>query len=115
MTKIGIYEVAGDFAENKDLAKKLRVERIMPTLKAGEPLLIDFSKVSLSTQSFIHALISDAMRKHGMDVLDQISFKGCNPAIKALISTVCDYMQDTGHDSDNNAEPTKQKKGLTKR
>jgi len=115
MIKIGIHEIAGDFAENKDLAKKLRTEKIMPAIKAGESLVIDFSRVSLSTQSFIHALISDAMRKHGMEVLDLISFKGCNPAVKALISTVCDYMQDTGHDTITDVASSKPKKRLTRR
>jgi len=100
MNIIEIYKTAGDFAENKDIAREIRVNILMPALLKNELVTIDFSKVSLSTQSFIHALISDAIRKHGLNVLDLINFKGCNKAIKALISTVCDYMQDTGHEDD---------------
>ena len=69
MNIIEIYKTAGDFAENKDIAREIRVNILMPALLKNELVTIDFSKVSLSTQSFIHALISDAIRKHGLNVL----------------------------------------------
>jgi hypothetical protein len=94
---INVFDAAGDFAENKDIARKLRTEQVMPALRDGGSIVIDFTGVSLSTQSFVHALISDALRKHGASVLEKIAFKGCNDAIKALVSTVCDYMQDSTH------------------
>jgi hypothetical protein len=94
MKTVKVFAAAGDFAENKDTARALRIEVLMPALEQRERVIVDFSGVSLSTQSFIHALISDAIRQYGTDVLDRISFKGCNSAIRALVSTVCDYMQD---------------------
>jgi len=103
MIKISVYKVAGDFAENKDVAKELRTTLLMPALQKGKSVTLDFTNVSLSTQSFVHALVSDAIRKHGIGVLDQLSFKGCNPAIQALVSTVCDYMQDTAHGVEQSA------------
>jgi len=97
MTVVKVFQAAGDFAENKDIARQLRTEQLMPALDRGEKVLIDFANVSLSTQSFIHALISDALRKHGAGILDRLQFKGCNPPVQALIATVCDYMQDSTH------------------
>ena len=104
MKRISVFKAAGDFAENKDIARNLRTEQLMPSLRLGEPIVIDFTRVSLSTQSFVHALISDAIRQHGAKCLDRIKFKGCNEAIQALVSTVCDYMQDSTH---NPEAPTK--------
>jgi hypothetical protein len=97
MTTVKVFEAAGDFAENKDVARKLRTEQLMPALDSGQKVIVDFEGVSLSTQSFIHALISDALRKHGASVLDNIQFRKCNRAVQALIATVCDYMQDSTH------------------
>jgi hypothetical protein len=97
MTRVKVYSLAGDFAENKDIARQLRTQKVMPALQRSGKVVIDFENVSLSTQSFIHALISDALREHGPEVLDRIEFKNCNPAVKTLIATVCDYMQDSTH------------------
>jgi hypothetical protein len=95
MTYITIYERAGSFAENKDLAKEIRESHIKPALANDEKVVLDFENVTLATQSFIHALISDPIRLYGPDVLDQMSFKNCNEAIKTLVTVVCDYMQDS--------------------
>jgi hypothetical protein len=100
MTVLKVFQAAGDFAENKDIARQLRTEELMPALDRGEKVVIDFEKVSLSTQSFIHALISDALRSYGSAVLDEVQFRKCNPAVRALIATVCDYMQDSTHAED---------------
>jgi hypothetical protein len=97
MTIVKVFRAAGDFAENKDIARQMRVEELMPALERGEKVVIDFENVSLATQSFVHALISDALRKYGSAVLERIQFKKCNPAVQTLIATVCDYMQDSSH------------------
>ena len=97
MTSIKVLGAAGDFAENKDIARSFRITHLMPALERGEAVEIDFAGVSLSTQSFVHALVSDAMRKFGPDVLDRITFRGCNAAIQTLVSTVSEYMQDGTH------------------
>ena len=90
---IKMFHQVGVFASNKDIARQLRVESIIPALERREKITIDFEKVEGATQSFIHALISDVMRKFGVDVLDQIKFKTCNENVKAIISLVTGYMQ----------------------
>lgn len=47
-----------------------------------------------TTQSFIHALISDLLRKYGSAVLDRIEFQSCNDTVKKIIIIVVDYMQE---------------------
>src|SRR3989338_133319 len=97
MTKeqtISIYDEAGQFAENKDTARRLRLNKILPALNDGNTVVLDFKRVSSTTQSFIHALISDVIRTKGVDVLDKMLFKNCNEVVKAVIEIVVEYMQE---------------------
>ena len=66
----------------------------MPALKQGKPVILDFSGVKGATQSFVHALISEAFREHGEKTLDLIRFKDCNESIKQIITIVTEYMQE---------------------
>ena len=99
--RIAIFERAGGFAENKDVARDIRISEIMPALEKKEDVVLDFERVEAATQSFIHALISDALRKYGNDALDRIAFKSCNDTVRKIINIVVDYMQEgAGIDSD---------------
>lgn len=95
MKRIGLFDVAGPFAENKDVARDLRLRELLPALERGEDIVLDFEKVDAATQSFIHALISDLLRKRGLAVLDHIEFKSCNDTVKKIITIVVDYMQES--------------------
>lgn len=91
---IKIYDKVKDFAGNKDIARDIRLKEIIPALKKGEEIIIDFENVKSATQSFIHALISDVLRKQGINSLDYITFKSCNDTIKEIIKIVVEYMQE---------------------
>ena len=99
---IKMFDEIGSFASNKDIARRLRVEQIIPTLEKKEIVTIDFDKVEGATQSFIHALISDPMRKFGIEVLnrDRMIFKSCNESVKGIITLVTQYMQAGLEDTD---------------
>lgn len=92
MKTISIRDSVGDFAEDKDAAARLRKRDLLPTLAAGNSIELDFRGVTLTTQSFIHALISEALRLHGEPALERISFKGCEPAVRDIIETVVQYV-----------------------
>lgn len=94
MTTIPIRAHAGAFAENKDVAREIRIGELMPALERGEDVVLDFAGVDVATQSFIHALISDAMRIHGPEVLELVSFKSCNDIVQKVVGIVVDYMQE---------------------
>lgn len=79
------------FAENKDAAKALRESVILPALAAGEAVVLDFSAVETTTQSFVHALISDAVRRYGEEGIPRLRFKGCNGEVRQLVTTVVEY------------------------
>ena len=92
---IKIQKIAGDFAENKDIAKKLRIEEIMPALSKGEEVILDFNGVEGATQSFIHALISDPIRELKDIAFDNLAYKNTNDNIREIISIVYRYMQES--------------------
>lgn len=93
MIEIKLFPEVGSFAENKDIAKKIRLKEIVPVLDNNEDVVLDFGKVDSATQSFVHALISDLIRTYGTNALDKISFKNCNETVKEIINIVVDYMQ----------------------
>lgn len=79
------------FNDDKDEAKRIREETIIPTLSAGDTVVLDFSKVKSSTQSFVHALVGEALQRYGEPVLERIHFKSCAPLMKGLVQLVVDY------------------------
>lgn len=94
MKEIEIFPKTGNFAENKDVARELRITEIIPALEKHQGVILDFSEVDSATQSFIHALISDIIRKEGYEIIDRLNFKNCNDTIKKIITIVTDYMQE---------------------
>jgi hypothetical protein len=93
MNKIKLFPIVGVFAENKDKARDIRINEIIPVLEKGEDIILDFEKVDSITQSFAHALISDLIRNYGIDVLDRVSFANCNETVSKIIEIVVEYMQ----------------------
>ncbi len=91
---IRVIKHTGAFAENKDIARDLRLNTIMPALDRHETIILDFDGIDAATQSFIHALISDILRRYGSDVLELITFKSCNPIIRKIIEIVVEYTQE---------------------
>ncbi len=87
-------EVGGDFAGDKDVARSIRETTLEPALRAGEALALDFDRITLATQSFIHALISDLVRSRDFDALDLITFENCNESVRELIEIVVEYSQE---------------------
>jgi len=97
---IKMQKKVGEFAENKDIAKKLRVEKIMPNLLKGNQVILDFNGVNGATQSFIHALISDPIRELKDVAFDNLTYKNANDNIREIVSIVYRYMQES-LDGDN--------------
>ncbi|HNS21942.1 MAG TPA: STAS-like domain-containing protein [Sedimentisphaerales bacterium] len=93
MKTIQIKPIATEFAEDKDLAAKIRDNDLRPAIECGETVMLDFAGVTGATQSFVHAMISDLIRRDGPDVLDSIQFANCDQAVKYIIQIVSEYSQ----------------------
>ena len=97
MIEINIFQKTGKFAGNKDIARDVRINEILPSLDKGERVTLNFKEVDSATQSFIHALISDVIRQEKIDVLDRVDFKNCNETIRKIIEIVIEYMQESNY------------------
>lgn len=95
MITIHLLPIVGAFAENKDLARSIRLSQIIPALNNGEDVILDFQGIDAATQSFVHALISDLIRNYGSRIIDNISFKSCNETVQKIIGIVVEYMQES--------------------
>jgi hypothetical protein len=91
--KVAIVLKAGanQFAEDKDEARRIRLEEVMPALARGDSIVLDFKEVTHATQSYVHALIGEVLRKHGDSALRNLEFKNCSSTLRSLISLVVDY------------------------
>lgn len=79
------------FTEDKDQARELRKEKILPAVEAGKNVIIDFSEVKNSTQSFVHALIGEVLQHCKETALERLEFRSCNPQLRSLVQLVVDY------------------------
>lgn len=98
--KIDMFDIVGDFGEDKDTAAYLRENTIKPTVAKGRTVTLNFAGVTLVTQSFIHALISDILRMNGEKALKYLEFTSCVEVVKGIISTVVQYSLDTMSDEE---------------
>ena len=78
-------------AEDKDEARRIRRDEIAPAIERGEDVTLDFAGVELATQSFIHALISEPVRRYGNRALEAIEFRNCSRELREVILAVLDY------------------------
>lgn len=92
---IKLFPLTGTFAANKDTAQKVRLKKMLPSLDKKQKVILDFSGIDGATQSFIHALISDPIRKHGATFFDLVAFRHCVPVVQKIITIVTDYMQES--------------------
>ena len=90
-----MFNYIGDYGENKDIARKIRLETILPCLEKEEDITIDFKNVTGATQSFIHALLADPIRKYPEIVFNKITFKNCSDNVKVVVEIVEEYMQES--------------------
>jgi hypothetical protein len=89
---VEIRPVAGTLlAETKDEARDIRENRILPALEAGDSVTLDFRAVGFATQSYVHALISEAIRRYGEDAFERLAFTGCTEEVQQVILTVFEY------------------------
>jgi beta-phosphoglucomutase-like phosphatase (HAD superfamily) len=91
MITVKIRDLTAEFAEDKDAAAQIREEQIRPALKRQETVVLDFSGVTLATQSFVHALISDILRTFGVSALEHLEFKKCVKGVRGIVETVVQY------------------------
>jgi hypothetical protein len=93
MTTIQIRALpATTLAEDKDEAARLRDEVVMPALARNEPVAFDFADVDTVTQSFVHALIAEAIRTTGERSFELMEFRNASTGVQHVVKTVFEYV-----------------------
>lgn len=95
MILIKMKEHINGYGENKDIAKYIRQNIILPALEKSEDVTIDFESITGVTQSFIHALLAEPIRKYPDEIFDKVTFKNCNDMVRVIVETVEEYMQES--------------------
>lgn len=90
-TTIRITPGASGFAEDKDDARSIRETSLLPALEKADMVVIDFEAVAYATQSYVHALVGEALKRYGEQALRLIEFKHCSPTVRSVVELVVDY------------------------
>lgn len=91
---INMSKYVADFGGNKDTARRLRIEKIMPAISANKTIVLNFNGVSGVTQSFMHALLAEAIREFPEETFELIEFKNCTRDVRVVVEIVAEYMQE---------------------
>ena len=100
-TSIRVYDYAGDFGEDKDAARVIRQEKIIPAVEHDDAVLLDFSGMTGATQSFIQALVAEPIMRFRERAFDGLFYTGVNDQIAEIISIVYRYIQESFDDMES--------------
>jgi hypothetical protein len=90
--RVNIIDFSDTFAEDKDIARAIREDYLFPIYTTTKDnIVLSFAGIDSTTQSFVHALISDLLQKYGEPVLERVIFESCNDAVRSLVATVINY------------------------
>ena len=87
---IYMYNYCGERCEVKLEAINLRERKIIPAIKKGETVILDFSHAITATHSFLTALLADPIKILGLKSYKQIKIIGANETIRTIIDFVFD-------------------------
>ena len=87
---IDMYNYCGERCEVKLEAINLRERKIIPAIKKGESVVLDFSHAITATHSFLTALLADPIKILGLKSYKQIKIIGANETIRTIIDFVFD-------------------------
>ena len=87
---IDMDNYCGERCEVKLEAINLRERKIIPAIKKGETVILDFSHAITATHSFLTALLADPIKILGLKSYKQIKIIGANETIRTIIDFVFD-------------------------
>jgi len=80
----------GRYAEDKELAIRVRDRYLMPAVDLGKGLILDFDEVISAPHSFLNALIAAPIRDLGMSAYKRIKVINASPEIRETIDFILD-------------------------
>jgi len=83
---ISLADKADSFLTGSESALQIRKTQLVPAIKNGKTIEIDFSNVRGTSQSWMNAFIMGTLLECGIDSLKYLKFKHCNPLLKELVT-----------------------------
>jgi hypothetical protein len=78
------------FEEDVEEAARVRDEEILPSMRGGAMVVIDFARVKFATQSFVHALMYKVIRD-GQQIGSTLSIANCSSSTREAVMAVAAY------------------------
>ena len=91
--KVGLRKRFGNQPNDRDEAEEFSRLLILPALESGKQIILDFEGTGLVTQSFIHALISEAVKGDARNA-DRIVTINASRAQQAVYDLALRHMVD---------------------
>jgi anti-sigma regulatory factor (Ser/Thr protein kinase) len=87
---INIKNYFGSYAEDKELAKKIRDKYILPAINEDKMLTLDFEGVVLATHSLLNAMLATPITRLGLSAYKKIKVINAVPEIREMIDFIFD-------------------------
>jgi len=78
------------FEEDVEMAAMYREEEILPSMKVGTMVILDFAGVKFATQSFVHALMYKVIRD-GQQIGSTLCIANCSKSTREAVMAVAAY------------------------
>lgn len=78
------------FEEDVEQAAKIRDEELLPSMKEGTMVVLDFAGVKFATQSFVHALMYKVIRD-GQNIGSTLCIANCSNSTREAVMAVAAY------------------------
>ena len=88
--RFNIAQDLGAHLANGEAAAEYSLTQVEPHLAHMESIVLDFAGVRNANSSFMNALISGIVERHGDGVLSRLVFKNCTPVLSVLVNSAID-------------------------
>lgn len=80
----------GHYAEDKQLAIKLRDGKMLPAVDGGIPITVDFEEVISAPHSLLSALLATPIQRLGLAAYKKIKVINASPEIRETVDFIMD-------------------------
>ena len=87
---VDVENYFGPYAEDKHAAINFRDTKLLPEIKLGKKIVIDFTRVKQSPHSFLSALLATPIKGLGINAFKKIKIVNANSNIRGIIDYIFD-------------------------
>lgn len=87
---VSVRNYFGRYAEDKDLAKKIRDEKLLPAVAESKTLTIDFEDILSAPHSLLNAMLATPIERLGLSAYKKIKIINAAPEIRETLDFIFD-------------------------